>query len=57
MGSPKAKPEAGNPSELYFSEIVKPIDNYSLKNKSEFYAEMLKGRFELNINQDLPMQQ
>jgi hypothetical protein len=46
-----------DPSAPHFSEIVKPLDQFSLKSKSELFSEMIKGRFDLNINFDMPMEQ
>lgn len=46
-----------DPAVPHFSEIVKPLDQFSLKSKSELFSEMIKGRFDLNINFDMPMEQ
>lgn len=49
--------ERSRPCDYHNSELVKPLDKFTLKRKSELFSEMLKGRFELNLNYNLPMKE
>lgn len=58
----KSKQEAytlsHSPAKEYYAEdayVCQPYDKFTLKDKFEIYNEIIKGKFDLNINHNLPM--